>query len=126
MTDGLVHGLGVGGTSSQPRLHLTETLEDCRAMEYCRLFEGGDLLLGQGKDSLNYFDVDCLEVWAVGGEEWIADSMAQRKAQQDVAEATLVKARKVDKQQFLRDFHLLAAPSGLFGHVHHATDRCDV
>jgi hypothetical protein len=128
-TDGLVHGLGVGGTSLQPRLHLTETLEDCRAMDYCTLFEGGDLLLGQGKDSLNYFDVDCLEVWAVGGEEWIADSLKEQQAQRDIVESVTMKARRIkDKKQFLGDVQLLSNNNntGLFGHVQHTMNRCDM
>ncbi len=128
-TDGLVHGLGMGGTPLQPRLHLTETLEDCRAMDYCHLFEQGDLLLGNGKDSLNYFDVDCLEVWAVGGADWIAESLKARQAQRAVSESVTMKARKVDKKQFLQDFHgglLSGTPNGFFAHVQHATDRCDM
>lgn len=128
-TDGLVHGIGVGGTPMQPRLHLTETLENCRAMEYCHLFDNGDLLLGHGKDTLNYFDVDCLEIWAVGGTEWITESLLARQAQRDIIEATTYKARKVDKQQFLKDFHgglLSGIPNGFFSHVQHTSDRCDM
>lgn len=29
-TNGSLHGIGIGGTPSQPRLHLTESLEECR------------------------------------------------------------------------------------------------
>lgn len=129
-TDGLVHGLGVGGSASQPRLHLTETLEDCRAMDYCNLFEDGDLLLGHAKETLNFFDVDCLEVWAVGGDEWINESLATQKAHRDIQQANLLKARTVqDKRQFVQDFTnglMSAKHNGLFSHSNQAADRCDL
>lgn len=126
-TDGLVHGIGIGGSASQPRLHLTESLEECRAMDYCPLFDGGDLLLGAGKDSLNYFDVDIIEVWAVGGDEWITDSLKAQERQRSILEATQTKARKVDNKQFLRDFQSgILGSHKLFQHVQHATDRCDL
>ena len=122
--------MGLGGSALQPRLHITESLEECRAMEYCGLFEEGDLLLGIGKESLNYFDVDYLEVWAVGGEDWIADSLAARQKHRDVDDATNLKARKVDKKELLRDFQggLLGGlgRDGFFGHVQQTSDRCDV
>lgn len=129
-TDGLVHGLGVGGTALQPRLHLTETFEDCRAMNYCQLFEDGDLLLGHAQASLNYFDVDCIEVWAVGGEEWINESMARQRGHRDVYEANLVNARTVkDKKQFINDLAgglLNSKSNGFFAHNFQTTERCDL
>jgi TLD len=129
--DGLVHGIGIGGSPSQPRLHLTESLEECRAMDYCPLFEGGDLMLGAGKNSLNYFDVECIEVWAVGGDEWIADSLQARQRQRSILQATQQKARKIDKAQFYRDFQagLLGSHQPhhhqLFSHMEHTANRCD-
>ena len=133
-TDGAVHGLGIGGSPSQPRLHVTESLEECRALPYCRWFEAGDLLLGRADDALQYFDVDGLEVWAVGGKEWIHDSLQEQQTHFALTQAQRVQARKVDKQQFLRDFQggLLSLsgdhhqPSGLFAHHGHTTDRCDL
>ena len=94
--------------------------------------------MGNGTDSLNYFDVDCLEVWAVGGNEWIADSLAAQKSAREWKEAMHAKARKVvlDKKQLLSDLQFLAAAAaptgssnnhGLFGHVNHTTlDRWDI
>jgi TLD len=126
-TDGLVHGIGVGGSPTQPRLHLTESFEECRALDYCPSFDGGDLLLGAGKDSLNYFDVECIELWAVGGDEWIADSLLARDRQRSILEATHAKSRKVDNAQFLRDFQGgILGSHKLFSHVQHVTDRCDL
>ena len=130
--DGLVHGIGIGGSPSQPRLHLTESLEECRAMDYCPLFDGGDLMLGAGKDSLNYFDVECIEVWAVGGDEWIADSLQARQRQRSILQATQQKARKIDKAQFYMDFqagllgsHQQQQHHQLFSHLEHTANRCD-
>lgn len=129
-TDGSVHGMGVGGTPSQPRLHLTETLEECRAMEFCQLFEAGDLLMGNGVDSLYYFDVDCLEVWGVGGETWIQESLATRQKERDLSQANMRRARQVDKKPFLQDFRSGLVGSnkqpGLFDHMQHTTDRADL
>jgi hypothetical protein len=122
-TDGSVHGIGFGGTPSQPRLHLTESLEDCRAMSFCGKFESGDLLLGNGEDSLYYFDVDCLEVWGVGGDEWIQESLEAQQKGQALSEANLMRARKVDKKQFLDDFRL--GGTGHFDHMQHTSGRRD-
>lgn len=124
--DGLVHGIGIGGTPCQPRLHLTETLEECRALRYCQLFEDGDLMLGNGRDSLDYFDVECIEVWAVGGDEWIDESLQTRELHRSILHATQEKARKVDKSAMLMDMQSGLLRSQLFSHMGHAEDRCDL
>jgi len=124
-TDGCVHGIGVGGSPSQPRLHLTESLEDCRAMGYCSTFEAGELLTN-GKDSLYYFDADCIEVWGVGGHKWIQQSLQVQQKGRDLAEATLKKARMVDKKQFMDDLRFMAKPNGLFEHVDQVAGRADL
>ena len=135
-TNGLVHGLGVGGTPSQPRLHITESLEDCRALPYCNLFEAGDLFgtnAPEFANSLQYFDIDAMEVWAVGGQEWIDESLETQKRHQAVLHANRSKARKVDKEQFLRDFQsgmfsaTTSGGGGIFSHQNeYNTDRCDL
>jgi hypothetical protein len=128
-TDGAVHGIGVGGTPSQPRLHLTETLEECRALGFCRLFEPGQLLPeSSGADSLYYFDVDALEVWGVGGQDWIQEALESRQQERERVQSILLKARTVDKKQFVDDFRsgiLGDAGKGLFGHVEHVAERAD-
>jgi hypothetical protein len=123
-TDGAVHGIGIGGVPGQPRLHLTETLEECRAMSFCQLFEPGDLLMGNGEDSLYYFDVDCLEVWGVGGGEWIQESLDSQQKERDLAQANLMRACTVNKKQFLNDFQ--SAQTGLFDHMQHTVNRSDL
>ena len=128
-TDGHVHGIGVGGTTSQPRLHLTETLEECRAMDYDPIFESGDLLLGNCNNSLFYFDVDCLEIWGVGGQDWIAQSLLEQQKERDIAIANLQRTLKVDKKQFLDDFRagrFLGKTNPLFEHNAHSMNRTDL
>ncbi len=128
-TNGSVHGIGIGGTASQPRLHITESLEECRALAYDRLFDDGDLLFGKCTQSLFYFDVDCIEVWAVGGNEWIADALRAQKEAKQIHAANLRNARRVEKVQFLDDLQTgltSTTKQGLFGHRHLVSERCDV
>lgn len=143
-TDGAVHGIGIGGKPSQPRLHLTETLEECRALTYDLSFEDGDLLGSSSStsdgnnpfhDSLYYFDVDCLEAWGVGGNAWIQDALAARNKARGISASSLKKRQVIDKSQVLDDFRngLLSMTtkttmgSGTyFSHLTHTTDeRCD-
>ena len=128
-TDGHVHGIGIGGTTSQPRLHITESLEECRAMDYDKLFEQGDLLLGTCNESLYYFDLDCLEIWAVGGEDWIKQSLQDQQKERDIAIANLQRNLRVDKKQFVDDFRggkLLGKTNPLFEHTNHTMGRTDL
>ena len=106
-----VHGLGFGGTPTQPRLHLTESLEDCRCLPYdaSRRTTDGDVFATPApaatasttkttstgttttrpaRDSqtdhpfaqtLYYFDIVEMEVWGVGGNEWITYALQQRE-----------------------------------------------
>ena len=121
-------GIRIGGNVSQPRLYISESLEECRALEYDKLFEDGDLLLGKGKQSLNYFDIDCIEVFGVGGEEWINDALEKRSKAKQIHNASLEQARKVDKKQFLEHFKndIAACDTNLFGHTAFIEERCDV
>jgi hypothetical protein len=139
-TDGNIHGIGIGGQpSSSPRLHLTETLEECRCLAYdsSRIMKDGDLFLEKTafQDSLYYFDVDCMEVWGVGGTSWIEDALEARDKMRGVAAYHLQRRQRImDKTQMLDDFrnglHSIAAKShtngSYFDHVEHATDRCDL
>ena len=127
-THGSLHGLCIGGTASRPRLHITESLEECRALEYDSLFQDGDLLGGKCSDSLNYFDVDSIEVWGVGGYGWINDALQAQSKAKAIHAASLEKARKVDKKQFLDHFKNDAActTSDLFGNAAFAEERCDL
>ena len=86
--------------------------------------------MGRGKDSLYYFDVDNLEVWGVGGEDWIKESLEAQQKERELAQANLMRARKVDKKQFVDDLRsgLLSGShkAGMFGHLQHTSGRCDL
>ena len=94
-------------------------------MEYCSTFEAAELVTN-GKDSLYFFDADCIEVWGVGGEEWIQQSLQAQQKGRDLAEATLKKVRMVDKKQFLDDLRFMAKPNGLFEHTNRVDYRADL
>ena len=119
------NGIRIGGD----RLHITESLEECRALAYDDVFEEGDLLCGKCIQSLFYFDIDCIEVWGVGGDEWIADALKAQPTSKSIQSANLERARKVNKSHFLDDFQnglLSGAKSGLFGHRDLVEERCDL
>lgn len=128
-TNGLVHGIGIGGLASQPRVHISESLEDCRALVFDQLFDDGDLLLGRCDESLYYFDVDSIEVWGVGGEEWITSALEAQTKTKEILAASVERARKVEKKQLLDDFKNGVAcvdKPGIFEHRNLAEKRCDV
>jgi len=94
-------GIRIGGNVSHPRLYISESLEDCRALEYDKLFEDGDLLLGKGKQSLNYFDIDCIEVFGVGGKAWISDALKKRSKAKQIHDAREVRVSIVHLYEFV-------------------------
>mmetsp|Transcript_49403 Transcript_49403/g.119831 ORF Transcript_49403/g.119831 Transcript_49403/m.119831 type:complete len:400 (-) Transcript_49403:111-1310(-) len=120
-TDGAIHGLGVGGNSKQPRLHLTESLEGCRALPYDTMFEDGDILspdttrvsttatCNDKHDTqsvtdafpLYYFDVVGMEVWGVGGPTWIEEALEARERVRGIA------ASHLRKRQTVKDKHVV-------------------
>lgn len=139
MTDGAVHGIGIGGKPSQPRLHLTESLEECRCLTYDsdRSFQDGNLFLDNSafEDSLYYFDVESIEVWGVGGKSWIQEALEAREKARGIAASTLEQRRRVyDKSQLLDDFRngvysttTKSATSGsYFDQIVYASELCDV
>jgi len=108
-TNGAVHGIGIGGTAGQPRLHITESMEGCRALGYDTVFEPGQLLMPDFGDSLYYFDIDYLEVWGVGGQSWIDDALLSREKERARALANLQKVQRVDKEQLVDDLRMTSA-----------------
>ncbi|KAL7481719.1 hypothetical protein ACHAW6_007390 [Cyclotella cf. meneghiniana] len=136
----LLQGIQIGGNASmsssyrQPKLHISESFEQCRALQYDATFEEGDVLLGKCDDSLYYFDVDCVEVWGVGGHDVIEEALAAREKERGVRSACLERARKVvDKRPFLEDFENglvwsrassgVGGEGGLFGHAGFVQER---
>ena len=130
-TSSVPMGLGVGGgASSFPRLHITESLDNCTALPDDKVFESGPLLpeesfvanFGSGI----HFDADILEVWAVGGDECIAVALAKQRRAQENAEWQRQRNAKVDKQAFLEDFQSGFIDGGkMFEHREQARGRHD-
>eukprot|EP00957_Ditylum_brightwellii_P178577 13603212-Ditylum_brightwellii.AAC.1 len=113
--DELAHGLGFGGTSDRPRLYIDEVLDECVALEEDLTFENGPLLSGSpsGQDrhqQKGRFDVEAMEIWAVGGDEVIENALNARyeKRLEDIKR--IKKAMKGAKGQYLEDLQ-----SGLTG-----------
>ena len=73
-------------------------------------------------------DVDCLEIWAVGGDDWIQQSLQDQQKERDIAIANLRRNLRVDKKHFIDDFRggkLLGKTNPLFEHNNHTMDRPD-
>jgi TLD len=102
--DGQAHGIGFGGTVDQPRLFLDETFEQCYAGSQDWTFENGALLPPSNNRRKQYFQVDSLEVWGVGGTALVEKALDARQLVRDVRQEGIRRARKVDKAQFLDDF----------------------
>lgn len=117
-----LNGLSVGGVDADtPRLHLTTSLEGCKAISIGRSFQNG-LLLGSPDDL--FFDVEEIQLYAVapdietlvGGEQ-----IGQRAL--ETKEALRQKLAHVDKRQFVDD--LIFLPGHLYEHRAQARGRAD-
>lgn len=111
--DQQAHGIGFGGTVDKPRLFLPESFDNCHAGSDDLTFEKGALL---GTPGISTFDIDTLEVWGVGGSELVQESLKARKQQREYRQATIQKARKVDKAAFLDDLRSGLIESKAFAH----------
>jgi hypothetical protein len=106
---GMPHGLGLGGSMESFRLFIPESFENCTAAEGCLTFESGRLLPqkndNQYMDSItkSNFEIDYLEVWACGGDEFIQDGMKALVKDRELRDENIQKARKVDKAQFFNN-----------------------
>jgi hypothetical protein len=112
--DQQAHGIGFGGSVDQPRLFLAESFDDCRAAANDLTFEQGTLL--DIPRSGSHFEIDSLEVWAVGGTEVVREGLGARSKSRDIKQAAINKARKVDKAAFLDDFRSGLIESKAFAH----------
>lgn len=111
--DQQAHGIGFGGTTDQPRLFITEHLDDaCHASNRDLTFENGKL---ENSVDSSFF-VDTIEVWGVGGEEAVASALEARTEKRAQKDEAIRKARKVDKAQFLDDFRAGTFDSKAFAH----------
>jgi hypothetical protein len=120
----VIRGLCIGGISPEtPRVHLTTTLENCKATSIDITFSSGPLLQ---TDEESFFDVDAIEVWAVNASEieW-AQKLSSEKSLLARKEEARHRAAQVDRSQFVSDFQSGAFINKLFSHRHEARGRHD-
>ena len=121
--DNQAHGIGFGGDVSEPRLFLAEAWDNCSASSRDMTFENGALLgtsVGASK-----FELEALEVWAVGGEEVVEAGLGSQVKARALKDAAIKKARKVDKAAFLDDFRSGVIESKAFAHRQQVVGRAD-
>lgn len=114
---GAPHGLALGGSNMKGdaetfRLFIPDTLEDCIVRFSCLTYESGDLLEGissesttshttfQQSDHEKHFEIECLEIWACGGDDALLKGFQSQTEARQIKQNTIDKARKVDKAQF--------------------------
>jgi hypothetical protein len=141
---GMPHGLALGGSMESFRLFIPESFENCKAAESCLTFDGGKLITGEenGKSLIddakdlksffssplnkNDFEIDVLEVWACGGDEFIQAGMSALAKDREIRDENIRRARKVDKAQFFNNaFDQEFLLSGTFQHRTQAAGRDD-
>lgn len=123
--DQQAHGIGYGGSTQQPRLFLSEHLDEkCKASSQDLTFDNGSLLLNSPKGQSS-FTVESLEVWAVGGDDVVEKGLGARDKVRQMKAEGIRRARKVDKAQFLDDLRSGAIYSKAFQHREQIDGRAD-
>lgn len=114
---GRPRGLILGGTENDPRFHLTESFEQCIASSggpFDDTYMSGPLLVGEWD---KYFNVDVIEIWAVGGDEIVKDAINLKLRHEGLTDSVRRRVQRVDKSQFLDDFQSgLVVGGKLFEH----------
>jgi len=121
--DNQAHGIGFGGTVTEPRLFIAEAWDTCAASSRDLTFENGPLLGSTVNTNNKNFDLAALEVWGVGGPQVVAAALGDRVKARAVKFAAIQKARKVDKAAFLDDFRSGMIESKAFKHREEARGR---
>ena len=117
----ILKGLGVGGIDeSTPRIHITTTLEQCKAGAIDSTYTSGPLL----SDGDVFFDMDILEVWTVSSsEEDFLRNVQKGHTQELIREGRRVSMAQVDRKQFLDDFQTGSYGNSLFKHREESRGR---
>jgi TLD len=148
--DQQAHGIGFGGTVLAPRLFLAENFDDCLASSQDLTFDNGPLLPNVGTSGYptttsndnsttnaqhqqphiqlhrSSFDIECLEVWGVGGSmDVVQVGLSARETNRANTAELIRKARKVDKAQFLDDFRAGTISSKAFAHRQQVDGRAE-
>jgi len=71
------------------------------------------------------FDIESLEVWGVGGESIVVEALKDRNMARSVKDATIRKAKKVDKAAFLDDFRTGIIDSKQFDYLKQIQGRAE-
>jgi hypothetical protein len=110
----ILKGLGVGGINeATPRIHVTTTLEQCKARAIDSIYTCGPLL----SDGDVFFDMDILEVWNVSSsDENFVRNVQKGHAQDQIRERRRVHLAQVDSKQFLDDFQTGSYGNSVFKH----------
>jgi TLD len=127
-----LRGLAIGGISNDtPRVHLTPSLENCKATTTDTAYESGPLLAeddsgGMMSSTSPVFHVDALELWAVNvSQEEFLQRLAVGRKQLARKEEVRQRAAQVDRSLFLDDFKTGAFINHLFAHREEARGRHD-
>jgi len=114
-TYGYPHGFGMGGHLERFRFFIPDTMDEgCRDDKVCvandsdLTFERGQIVapsanqgfIGHINDIGTKFNVECLEVWACGGDELIRTGLFAQSKDRDVRAENINKARQCDKAAF--------------------------
>ena len=120
-------GLGMGESRGiGPRLHITESLEGCRALPYDDTYAARPLLPPFfGDNPTHNFDIDAMEAWGVGGSERIQRAMAAWRRDRSFKEASRKRNAEVDRKQFVDHFRSDMVHSKAFAHARHTSGRVD-
>lgn len=106
-------GIGFGGTAKQPRLFLNANdLEQCYFSHQDSTFEQQIIIPSSYKE----FDLSVIDIYGVGSTSMQQNALDGQKLHRDVVNASLQKARRVDKRAFLNDFRSGLIESKAFAH----------
>lgn len=115
-------------------------MEGCAANSSCLTYELGNLLprlsspppgfsATRGSDGLwsqDHFEIDCLEIWACGGQEAVQQGLLAQKKNREIKDEAIQKARKVDKAQFFNNsFDAEFLLSNTFAHRQQVRDDAE-
>lgn len=98
--NGLPHGIGFGGSLSEPRLFVPESLEQCKAGYLDGTYEPGDIL---PPETLEQFEIASIEIWAVGGDEIVKFGLESRAEYRDTQDAIIDRARRIANKEWLAE-----------------------
>jgi len=110
-------GVGFGGTTTQPRLFIPDSLEYVHYMSYDTTFESYEL--NPPLQGVTKLELDSFEIWGLGD----GDSLRSLESHRDIRESALRKARQVDKAAFLGDLRSGLIESKMFDYAQQIRDR---